>query len=117
MVVTVPDAEPNMQPVEIRTWPASLCGEPRDLSGGTRDFGAFPDPAGPFPHIISRNLRPDNSGLPVGGDSFDKFLQTIRTGVDPDVVHPTCAGPPDKPAFRRRSKASSSKLCRGPRLP
>jgi hypothetical protein len=68
---------------------------PATYLGGTRDFGAFPDPAGPFPHIISRNLTPDNTGLPIGGDTFDKFLLTIRTGVDPDVVHPTCAGPPN----------------------
>ena len=68
---------------------------PATYLGGTRDFGAFPDPAGPFPHIISRNLTPDNTGLPVGGDSFDKFLMTIRTGLDPDNVHPTCAGPPN----------------------
>ena len=63
--------------------------------GGSRDFGAFPDPAGPFPHIISRNLTPDASGLPIGGDSYDKFVKAIRTGADPDLVHPTCAGAPD----------------------
>ena len=68
---------------------------PATYLGGGRDFGAFPDPAGPFPHIISRNLTPDNSGLPIGGDSLDKFVQTIRTGHDPDTVHPTCAGPPN----------------------
>lgn len=71
-------------------------GNPATYLGGTRDFGAFPDPNGPFPHIISRNLTPNSTGLPIGGDTFDKFLQTIRTGVDPDLVHPTCAGPPDK---------------------
>ena len=69
---------------------------PKTYLGGTRDFGAFPDPNGPFPHIISRNLTPNSTGMPVGGDSFDKFRQTIRTGLDPDKVHPTCAGPPDK---------------------
>ncbi len=63
--------------------------------GGGNDFGAFPDPNGPFPHVISRNLTPDSTGLPVGGDSFDKFLMTIRTGLDPDKVHPTCVGKPD----------------------
>jgi len=68
---------------------------PATYMGGGNDFGAFPDPDGPFPHIISRNLTPDSSGLPIGGDSFDKFLQTMRTGADPDLVHPTCAGPPD----------------------
>jgi hypothetical protein len=63
------------------------------LSGGY-DFGAYPDPSGPFPHIVSRNLTPNASGLPVGGDTLDQFLQIIRTGVDPDYVHPTCSGPP-----------------------
>lgn len=69
---------------------------PATYLGGGRDFGAFPDPNGPFPHIVSRNLTPNSTGLPIGGDSFDKFRQTIRTGLDPDKVHPTCAGPPDK---------------------
>jgi hypothetical protein len=68
---------------------------PATFLGGTRDFGAFPDPAGNFPHIISRNLTPDASGLPIGGDSYDKFVNTIKTGVDPDHVHPTCKGAPD----------------------
>jgi len=64
------------------------------LSGG-QDFGAFPDPNGPFPHIISRNLTPDSTGLPIGGDTYDQFVQIIRTGIDMDKVHPTCAGMPD----------------------
>ena len=68
---------------------------PATYLGGGRDFGGFPSATGPFPHIISRNLTPDSTGMPIGGDSFDKFLQTIRTGLDPDKVHPTCAGPPD----------------------
>lgn len=68
---------------------------PATYLGGGRDFGAFPDPAGPFPHIVSRNLTPDSTGLPVGGDSLEKFMQLIRTGMDPDKVHPTCSGPPN----------------------
>jgi hypothetical protein len=63
--------------------------------GGGQDFGAFPDPAGPFPHIISRNLTPDASGLPEGGNSYQTFLTILRTGVDTDHVHPTCAGAPN----------------------
>jgi len=63
--------------------------------GGGDDFGAFPDPAGPFPHIISRNLTPDASGLPFGGDTLQQFMQIMRTGVDLDHVHPTCTGMPD----------------------
>ena len=68
---------------------------PATYLGGGNDFGAFPDPAGPFPHVISRNLTPDKSGLPIGGDSYAQFVQIIRTGVDVDRVHPTCAGPPN----------------------
>ena len=64
------------------------------LSGG-QDFGAFPDPNGPFPHIISRNLTPDSSGLPEGGNSLQTFVQIMRTGIDTDKVHPTCTGAPD----------------------
>jgi hypothetical protein len=66
---------------------------PATYLGGSRDFGAFPDPAGP--HIVSRNLTPDKSGLPLGGDSYAEFVQLIRTGVDPDHAHPTCVGARD----------------------
>jgi len=64
------------------------------LAGG-QDFGAFPDPSGPFPHIITRNLTPDASGLPEGGNTFQQFLQIMRTGIDFDHVHPTCSGAPN----------------------
>jgi hypothetical protein len=60
--------------------------------GGGRDFGALiPGSAS----IVSRNLTPDNTGLPVGGHTFDEFLTIIRTGVDMDNVHPNCSGAPD----------------------
>ena len=62
--------------------------------GGGRDFGPFPGP-GPFPHIISRNLTPDKTGRPEGGNSFAQFKAIIRTGIDTDKVHPTCKGAPD----------------------
>ncbi len=68
---------------------------PATYLGGGRDFGAFPNSTGNFPHIISRNLTPDSTGLPVGGDTFDQFLLIIRTGIDMDHVHPTCTGAPD----------------------
>ena len=68
---------------------------PATYLGGGRDFGAFPDPAGPFPHIISRNLTPDGSLLPVGGMSLSTFTQVLRTGTDIDHVHPTCTGAPN----------------------
>jgi hypothetical protein len=65
---------------------------PATYLGGGRDFGALiPNSA----HIISRNLTPDSSGLAIGGDSFAHFVQVIRTGVDPDHLHPPCTGAPD----------------------
>jgi hypothetical protein len=68
---------------------------PATYLGGGYDFGAFPDPTGPFPHIVSRNLTANATGLPVGGDTLDQFMQIIRTGMDPDNVHPACSGAPD----------------------
>ncbi len=68
---------------------------PATYLGGGMDFGAFPDPTGPFPHIISRNLTPDSTGLPEGGNTFDTFVQIMRNGLDTDHVHPTCTGAPN----------------------
>jgi hypothetical protein len=67
---------------------------PATYLGGGRDFGAYPVP-GPFPHIISRNLTPDKTGLPEGGHTLQDFVQILRTGVDLDHLHPTCTGAPD----------------------
>jgi len=67
-------------------------GQPKKINtatylGGGRNFGQLvPGSA----NIISRNLTPDKTGLPVGGDTFAEFSQIIRTGVDMDHVHPTC---------------------------
>lgn len=67
------------------------------LAGGT-DFGpalppGFYAPAyGSYigPDIVSRNLTPDKTGLPVGGHTLEQFMQIIRTGADLDHQHPTC---------------------------
>ena len=60
--------------------------------GGGRDFGFLgPPSASAGAHIISRNLTPDASGLPEGGNTFDQFVMIIRSGQDPDHRHPTCA--------------------------
>lgn len=65
---------------------------PATYLGGGRDFGPLiPNSA----HIISRNLTPDSSGRPIGGDTFEHFMSVIRTGVDPDHLHPPCTGAPD----------------------
>jgi hypothetical protein len=67
---------------------------PKTYLGGSRDFGPFPGP-GPFPHIISRNLTPDKTRRPEGGNTFAQFKAIIRTGIDTDNVHPTCTGAPN----------------------
>jgi hypothetical protein len=66
---------------------------PSTFLGGGRDFGPFPGP-GPFPHIISRNVTPDKTGRPEGGNTFAQFKAIMRTGIDTDNMHPTCAGAP-----------------------
>ncbi len=68
---------------------------PATYLGGGRDFGPFPSATGNFPHIVSRNLTPDYTGMAAGGDTFDKFLLIIRTGADLDHMHPSCTAAPD----------------------
>ena len=62
------------------------------LAGG-RDFGQIgpPIPANVSPHIVSRNLTPDKTGLPEGGATFAEFYETIRHGIDHDHLHPNCS--------------------------
>jgi hypothetical protein len=63
------------------------------LAGG-QDFGPFPGPPLPsIPHLYSRNLTPDNTGLPEGGHTFEQFVQIMRKGTDFDHVHPNCTSP------------------------
>ncbi len=63
--------------------------------GGGRDFGQYPDATANYPHIIGRNLTPDSSGMPEGGNTFDQFVQIMRTGADLDHMHPNCSGAPN----------------------
>ncbi len=64
--------------------------------GGGRDFGAYPNTNNPQnPHIISRNLTPDYTGMGFGGDTLDQFVLIMRTGVDMDHLHPSCTGAPN----------------------
>lgn len=63
---------------------------PATYLGGGRDFGTL-DPLGKTAHIVSRNLTPDETGRPVGGRTFEEFRNILRTGVDLDQLHPTCA--------------------------
>lgn len=58
-------------------------GQPKRINaagylGGGASFGPF----------VSRNLTPDKSGRPIGGDTFAEFLQIMRTGIDLDHAHP-----------------------------
>lgn len=74
-------------------------GQPKQINpatylGGGRDFGPYPGPTSPV-HIVSRNLTPDSSGLPIGGDSFEEFKVTMTTGHDPDQLHPNLPPPFD----------------------
>jgi hypothetical protein len=63
---------------------------PATYLGGSQDFGPLvPTPGSP--HIVSRNLTPDKTGLPEGGRPFSEFLQIMKTGVDLDHLHPTCS--------------------------
>ena len=56
--------------------------------GGGNNFGALLPGT---PNIVSRNLTPDRTGRPAGGLSFAAFLHIIRTGEDPDHLHPNCS--------------------------
>jgi hypothetical protein len=67
--------------------------------GGGRDFGPFGPlpPQNQIPHLYSRNLTPDKTGLPAGGHSYAEFVQIMRQGTDFDHVHPSCTGTPPTP--------------------
>jgi hypothetical protein len=60
--------------------------------GGGRDFGPFGS-APQIPHLYSRNLTPDKTGLPAGGHTFQEFLDIMRKGTDFDHVYPNCTAP------------------------
>jgi hypothetical protein len=59
--------------------------------GGGRNFGSLTQGTPAIsPEIISRNLTPDKTGRPIGGRTFEEFVQIMRTGVDLDHLHPNC---------------------------
>ena len=62
---------------------------PATYLGGNQDFGVFPSPLGTV-HIVSRNLTPDRTGRPEGGNTLSEFMLIMRTGVDLDHAHPNC---------------------------
>ena len=63
--------------------------DPTTYLAGGRDFGPVPGPGG-IPHLYSRNLTPDYTGLPEGGHTFSAFEQIMRHGWDLDLTHPRC---------------------------
>jgi hypothetical protein len=89
----LPNGNPYLLPPPFGPYGGKKLIKQATYLGGGRDFGAFP--AEPFPHLLSRNLTPDRTGLPEGGHTFAEFLQIMRTGVDLDHLHPTCTGAPN----------------------
>jgi hypothetical protein len=67
--------------------------DPAFYLGGGTDFGPFPGGPGSIEHLYTRNLTPDNTGLPEGGHTFAEFLEIVRHGTDFDHIHPSCASP------------------------
>ena len=66
---------------------------PATYLGGGRNFAPLVPGSMSF---FSRNLTPDNTGLPEGGHTLREFIEIIRTGVDMDSLHPTTC-PPNAP--------------------
>jgi len=62
---------------------------PATYLGGNQDFGSFGP--GPAAEIISRNLTPDKTGGPEGGNTLEEFMLIMRTGIDLDDAHPSCS--------------------------
>jgi len=60
------------------------------ISSGPYDSSPFGPGLGP--NIITRNLTPDISGFPEGGNNLAKFLNILQTGHDYDKLHPNCGG-------------------------
>lgn len=80
-------------PTQYATGGNPFFGQPKKINpatylGGGQDFGALLPGS---PHIVSRNLTPDKTGLPEGGRPFPEFLQIMRTGADLDHLHPPCS--------------------------
>jgi len=59
----------------------------RTYLGGGRDFGPYFS----LPHLYSRNLTPDKTGMPAGGHTYQEFVEILRHGTDFDHVHPNCS--------------------------
>jgi hypothetical protein len=62
---------------------------PGVVKDATSPLFSFP---GFGPNIISRNLTPDYTGKPEGGNDLRTFMIIMRTGHDFDKLHPNCGG-------------------------
>jgi hypothetical protein len=60
-------------------------GQPKKINAAGY-LGGGGTPFGPF--FVPRNLTPDKTGRPEGGNSFSQFRQIMTTGIDPDRAHP-----------------------------
>jgi hypothetical protein len=60
-------------------------GQPKKINAAGY-LGGGGTPFGPF--FIPRNLTPDKTGRPEGGNTFSQFRQIMTTGIDPDHAHP-----------------------------
>lgn len=58
-------------------------GQPKQVN--TAGYLAGGQAFGPF---LSRNITPDYTGRAIGGGTVDQFLAIMKTGVDPENVHP-----------------------------
>jgi hypothetical protein len=82
-----PAGNPYLLPPPFGPFKGKIQVNPATYLGGGHDFG----PLGSGPNIMSRNLTPDRTGRPEGGNTFPEFLRIIRTGVDLDRLHPNCS--------------------------
>lgn len=85
----LPSGNPYLRPPPEGPFLGTKQENPATYLGGGSDFGAFPSPGGAV-HIISRNLTPDKTGRPEGGNTLAEFVQIMRTGIDLDHAHPNC---------------------------
>ncbi len=84
---TSPDYGPeySTDPTFVGNPPPGVVNAAAYLGGGNY-FATFPGGA----NIFSRNLTPDASGKPIGGQTLQQFMNVMRTGHDYDSAHPPC---------------------------
>jgi hypothetical protein len=85
---------PGHNPYDLANGPAKY-NQATYLNGG-QDFGPVGGgivngKVGPGPDIITRNLTPDYTGNPEGGNDLGKFMSIMKTGHDYDQLHLNCS--------------------------